>query len=84
MISLLTNSWSRVKASNEFKVSEHMVKLTRILVKKQGILPELQKTRALNAINEERNQTVESFYEDDKNCNLMPREKDCFIEGKWY
>lgn len=77
IISLLPNSWSRAKISNEFQVSERLVKLTRHLVKVQGILPELQNKNASNLIDENTIKRVRSFYENDNNSRLMPGKKDC-------
>lgn len=77
IISLLPNSWSRAKVSDEFNVSERLVKLTRQLVKEQGILPVLQKKSASNLIDENTIKNVIRFYEDDNNSRLMPGKKDC-------
>jgi len=40
---LLPESWSKQKICEEFKVSDYLVRLTRKLVKTQGILPDLTK-----------------------------------------
>ena len=47
IISLLPNSWTRKKITTEFNVSDRLVKLTKGLVKDQGILPELRKRKGL-------------------------------------
>lgn len=76
ILSLLPSSWSRAKISTEFKISDRLVKLTRELVTKQGILPELGKKKA-SRIDDETIKKVKSFYEDDEYSRIMPGKKDC-------
>jgi len=75
IISLLPNSWSKTKIVEYFGASEYMVKLTRQLVKDQGILPHLSK-RQSNKISEAIINCVKEFYEDDENSRLCPGKKE--------
>lgn len=77
IISLLPRTWSREKICEEFQVSERLVKLSRHLLKEQGILPTLQPKNASKVINENIVEKVINFYEDDNNSRLMPGKKDC-------
>lgn len=61
IISLLPKSWLRKKISQEFHFSERLVKLTRDLVKIQGILPDLKKKESNNEIGDNTLQKVEKF-----------------------
>ncbi|XP_063223012.1 uncharacterized protein LOC134531252 [Bacillus rossius redtenbacheri] len=76
IISLLPNSWSRLRITQEFNVSDRLVKLTRDLVKDQGILPELGKKKGFG-IQSEVVTTVREFYESDEYSRLCPGKKDC-------
>ena len=76
IISLLPNSWTRKKITTEFNVSDRLVKLTKGLVKDQGILPELRKKKGFG-IQPETLATVHEFYESDEYSRLCPRKKDC-------
>uniref|UniRef100_A0A6P7GXP5 Uncharacterized protein LOC114343548 n=1 Tax=Diabrotica virgifera virgifera TaxID=50390 RepID=A0A6P7GXP5_DIAVI len=71
IISLLPSSWSKKKIVEDFGASEHMVKLTRQLVKDQGVLPHLSKRQG-NKISEAIFNCVKEFYEDDENSHLCP------------
>lgn len=84
IINLPPNSWSREKICEEFQVSERLVKLSRHLLKEQGILPTLQKKNASDLINENIIEKVIKFYEADSNSRLMPGKKRLhFIEREW-
>lgn len=76
IISLLPDSWSRKKIVQEFGVSDYIVKLTRELVKEQGILPNLSRKK-FKTIDEEVIKNVIEFYEDDQNSRLCPGKKEC-------
>lgn len=76
IISLLPSSWTRSKIMKEFGVSEYIVKLTKELVKEQGILPHLSKKK-FQKIGDEVIKKVIEFYEDDLNSRLCPGKKDC-------
>lgn len=76
IISLLPTSWSRSRIVDEFQVSERLVKYTRILVKDQGILPQLGKRKGYGIQGEVRERVLK-FYECDENSRLCPGTKDC-------
>ena len=76
IISLLPTSWSRQKISQEFQVSEHLVRITRALQKTQGILPDLGKRRG-HPVRDETIQAVTEFYENNENSRICPGKKDC-------
>ena len=76
IISLLPRSWPKKKVIEEFGASEYMVKLTRQLVKEQGILPHLSKRQG-NQISEVVINCVKEFYQDDENSRLCPGKKEC-------
>lgn len=75
IISLLPDSWSKNKICEEFAVSEYLVRITRELVKTQGILPNLS-NRQGHKISEYTVNRVIEFYEDDENSRLCPGKKD--------
>jgi len=81
IISLLPESWSRKKICEEFKVTDYLVRLTRDLMKTQGILPDLIK-KAGNPLSEEVINAVVEFYQDDENSRVCPGKKDCVSIGK--
>jgi hypothetical protein len=76
IISLLPTSWSRQEISQEFQVSEHLVRITRALQETQGILPDLGKRRG-QTISDETIQAVTEFYENNENSGICPGKKDC-------
>jgi hypothetical protein len=76
IISLLPESWSREKIVKEFNVSERLVRLTRNLVREQGILPVLGKKKGVG-VSEETIQKVQQFFENDANSRMCPGKKDC-------
>lgn len=76
ILSLLPSSWSRKKITSEFNVSDRLIKITRQLVKEQGILPELGKRRG-HGISEDTVKQVADFYEDDEYSRICPGKKDC-------
>lgn len=81
ILSLLPDSWSRHKISKEFNVSEYLVRLTKELVMKQGILPNISKREGYKLSEEVINCVIE-FYHDDLNSRLCPGKKDCVSMGK--
>jgi hypothetical protein len=85
IISLLPSSWSRQKISQEFGVSERLVKLSRDLVKTQGVLPDLHKKDYGRRISSTTIDTVVEFYLSEENSRICPGKKDYVsvrIEGK--
>lgn len=80
IISLLPNSWSRDKIATEFNVSVHLVRLSRKLVKDQGILPVLGKKKGVR-ISDVTAKKVVDFFEDDEYSRLCPGKKD-FVSVK--
>lgn len=85
IISLLPSSWSRHKISQEFNVSERLVKLARDLEKKQGIMPDLAKRISGNVLSPETLNKVTEFYLCEENSRICPGKKDYVavrIDGK--
>lgn len=75
ILSLLPSSWSKEKVMAEFGVSEYVVKSTRKLVKKYGILPE-KYNRKEKPFSKTVSHTVIEFYENDDNSRICPGKKD--------
>lgn len=85
IISLLPPSWSRNKISQEFKVSERLVKLTRDLTKKQGVMPDLAKRKSGKTLSLDTIRKVTEFYLCEENSRICPGKKDYVavrIDGK--
>lgn len=76
IISLLPSSWSKEKIAREFQVSERLIRLTRNLVKEQGILPSLRKKKGIS-VSEETVEKVKMFYENDENSRMCSGKKEC-------
>lgn len=84
IISLLPRSWSKEKIAREFQVSGRLIRLTRNLMKEQGILPSLRKKKGVS-ISEETVQKVKMFFENDENSRMCSGKKECtkvIINGK--
>lgn len=84
IISLPPDTWSRQKICSEFKVSDRLVRLTRQLVKEEGILPVLGKKKGVG-VSQEIIIKVQAFFESEENSRMCPGKKDCtnvVVEGK--
>lgn len=85
ILSLLPSSWSRRKVSEEFSVSERLVKLARDLKKKHGIMPDLAKRNSGKILSEDTIGKVHEFYLCEENSRICPGKKDYVavrIDGK--
>lgn len=81
IISLLPESWSRQKVFEELEnVTNYQIRLSRSLMKTQGVLPELKKNRG-NKLSDEVVTDVIKFYEEDENSRLCPGKKECVSLG---
>lgn len=78
IISLLPSSWSRNEIMEEFGVSDYVIKLTRELVKEQGILPHLSKKK-FRKVGDDVIKKVIEYYEDDVNSRLCPGKNSVFL-----
>lgn len=70
IISLLPSSWSRHKVSEEFNVSERLVKLARDLKKKHGIMPDLAKRNSGKVLSVDTLDKVQEFYLCEENSRI--------------
>jgi hypothetical protein len=80
IISLLPSSWSKQRICKEFDVTDYQVRLSRKLMKSQGVLPELKNKDGHRLSNEVVNDVIK-FYEDDENSRLCPGKKECVSLG---
>lgn len=80
IISLLPSSWCKQRICEEFNVTDYQVRLSRNLLKTQGVLPDLKKKDG-NKLSDEVVSDVIKFYEDDDNSRLCPGKKECVSLG---
>lgn len=80
IISLLPSSWCKQRICQEFNVTDYQVRLSRNLLKTQGVLPDLKKKDG-NKLSDEVVSDVIKFYEDDDNSRLCPGKKECVSLG---
>ena len=66
ILSLLPTSWSIKRISTEFGASEYLVRKTKMLVEKYGILPKVERKSCTSRLPEETIRTVVEFYENDE------------------
>jgi hypothetical protein len=77
ILSLIPKSWSIEKICSEFNTSAYMVKLTRKLVREQGILPNTHQITSSLVISQETIDSVVAFYESEDASRICPGKKDC-------
>ena len=76
-ISLMPTNWSRLKICEELQVSEYLVRTTKDLMKRQGVLPYMPKRKELKKLSEETVTLIQDFYQSDENSRILPGKKDC-------
>ncbi len=75
MLTLAPSSWSIAKTVQEFKVSEHKVKLARKVMKENSILEEVE-LKLGRPLSKDSEMRVKQFYRDDQHSRLMSGTKD--------
>ena len=76
ILTLILNSWSKIKICSEFKVSERMVKAAKKLKTKSGILA-LPERNAAKKLPEHVKEKILKFYEHEAFSRTCPGKKDC-------
>lgn len=75
ILSLVPQSWSILKTCEEFGASQYLVKNTRKLVKKYGILPGIEKKKS-RKLSHGTVEMITHFYENDNHSRICPGKKD--------
>lgn len=70
-------TWSSAKIQAEFGVSEYLVRKTKDLVKRHGVLPKLQPKKPSNILGTNTIKIIQDFYQRDECSRMMPGKKDC-------
>ena len=75
LLTLVPETWTKIKIINEFSVTDYMVRASRKLFREKGILstPESKKG---NTISKEVIDLVTEFYCNDEFSRMMPGKKD--------
>jgi hypothetical protein len=76
ILSILPQSWSVRKISNEFNTTRHLASLTKTLVREIGILCEPKKRAATTFISQELKQRVAIFFSDDNISRVCAGKRD--------
>lgn len=74
LLTLAPSSWPRSRVAEEFQCSEYIVRESRSIYSKFGILPKVTKKKSGNKISEENKFIVASFYEE--SSRVFPGLKD--------
>lgn len=84
-ISVMPSNWSRAKICEELNVSDYLVRKTKDLMNKQGILPIFPRRKEYHQLSEEEEQLIVNFFELEENSRILPGKKDCvsvIVNGK--
>ena len=75
ILNFVSDSWSRKYGSEYFGVSENLIRSTRELQQRKGVLAQPSQKKG-KAMAQETIDLVHAFYEDDEYSRQLPRKKD--------